>query len=57
MNPLSKAFRIGILLLMAISLTSCDPNVYASVGYSSWGGYGGGGGLGGSVSVGGRICC
>ena len=55
MRALNKVFRIGILVLMAISLTSCDPNVYASVGYSSWGGYGGG--LGGSISVGGKICC
>jgi len=55
MSKLKIVFRTGVLVIVALSLASCDPNVYASVGYSSWGGYGGG--MGGSVSVGGRVCC
>ena len=50
-----KLLRVVVLLGMAVALTSCEPNVYASVGYSSWGGHNGG--LGGSISVGGRVCC
>jgi len=58
MNVLNKFCKIGLLLGMTLALSSCEPNVYGSVGYSSssWGGYGGGG-MRGSVSVGGRICC
>jgi hypothetical protein len=47
-----------MLLLMAAAVTSCEPpQVYGSVGYSSYsgGGYYGGGGYGTSVRVGGRI--
>lgn len=50
--------RIVMLLLMAAAVTSCEPpQVYGSVGYSSYsgGGYYGGGGYGTSVRVGGRI--
>lgn len=57
MGLCNKLVRIGVLVVVALSVSSCDPNVYASVGYSSWGGYGGGGRVGGSISVGGRICC
>jgi hypothetical protein len=48
---------IGLAVLLAITMTGCEPNVYGSVGFSSssWGGYHGGGGTFGSVSVGGRI--
>lgn len=50
-----KIARVGAIILLAATVASCEPNVYGSVGYSSWGGYGGG--MGGSISVGGRICC
>lgn len=49
---------IGLLLLLSGLLSSCeDPQVYGSVGYSSYsgGGYYGRGGYGTSISVGGRI--
>lgn len=58
MNSVRKISRIVMLLLMAAALASCDPpQVYGSVGYSSYsgGGYYGGGGYGTSISVGGRI--
>lgn len=47
--------RILLVLLGAAALASCEPpQVYGSVGYSSFsGGYGGG--FGTSISVGGRI--
>jgi hypothetical protein len=64
----NKAVRFGGLLAMALifsSLAGCDdPQVYGSVGVSSYGGggyygrggyYGGGPRVGGSISVGGRI--
>ena len=49
--------KVILLALLCASLASCDPpQVYGSVGYSSYGGgYGGGGRYGGSVRVGGRI--
>jgi len=47
--------RVILLALLCASLASCDPpQVYGSVGYSSYGG-GYGGGYGSSVRVGGRI--
>jgi uncharacterized membrane protein len=60
------AFRIAKILALALvcaGLASCeDPQVYGSVGVSSYGGggyyggrYGGGPRVGGSISVGGRI--
>ena len=58
MNSIRKSSRIVILLLVAGALASCEPpQVYGSVGYSSYsgGGYHGGGGYGTSVRVGGRI--
>ncbi len=55
-NRLTKLFLLGVL---CASLTSCEPpQVYGSVGYSSYGGggyYGGHGGYGSSVRIGGRI--
>lgn len=54
----SRWLRPFALLLLCAGLLSCEPpQVYGSVGYSSYsGGYGGyGGGYGGSVRVGGRI--
>ncbi len=47
--------RILAVSLIAVSISSCQPNVYASVGTSSFGGHRGG--LNTSISVGGRICC
>jgi len=47
--------RVILLGLLCATLVSCDPpQVYGSVGYSSYGG-GYGGGYGSSVRVGGRI--
>ncbi len=47
--------RVILLALFCANLASCDPpQVYGSVGYSSYGG-GYGGGYGSSVRVGGRI--
>lgn len=51
-----QAFRILALGLVLLSLSGCQPNVYGSIGVSSWGG-GGGPRVHGNVSVGGRICC
>ncbi len=51
-NRIAKAMLLGFL---CATLVSCDPpQVYGSVGYSSYGG-GYGGGYGTSVRVGGRI--
>jgi hypothetical protein len=53
-----KILRPFVLLALAASLASCEqPQVYGSVGYSSYsgGGYYGRGGYGGSIRVGGRI--
>lgn len=58
MNSIRRISRIALLLLMAAAVASCEPpQVYGSVGYSSYsgGGYHGGGGFGTSVRVGGRI--
>ena len=55
MKYLNKLFRLGALLVLAATVSSCSPNVYGSIGVSSWGGYGGGPSA--SISIGGRICC
>jgi hypothetical protein len=49
--------RISLLVAVCLGLTSCEPpQVYGSVGYSSYSGGGyHGGGYGTSVRVGGRI--
>ena len=50
-----RAFLLGALCL---GLSGCeDPQVYGSVGFSSYsgGGYYGRGGMGTSISIGGRI--
>ena len=57
---ISRVIRVSLIGLLCVSLSSCEPpQVYGSVGYSSYsGGYGGGyggGGYGTSVRVGGRI--
>ena len=52
---ISKLTKVMLLAVMCSLLTACDaPNVYGSVGVSSFGGYGGPR-MGGSVSIGGRI--
>ena len=50
-----KILRLVVLGAACISLSSCEPpQIYGSVGYSSYsGGYSGG--FGTSVSIGGRI--
>ncbi|MDH4056897.1 MAG: hypothetical protein OEV58_16165 [Gammaproteobacteria bacterium] len=56
-----KIFRLGRLvglLILYAGLSACDdPQVYGSVGFSSYGGgyYGGGSRMGTSISIGGRI--
>jgi hypothetical protein len=54
-----KTFQILLLLIASLGLASCeDPQVYGSVGFSSYGGggyYGGGPRMGTSISIGGRI--
>jgi len=57
-NRIKRLFMTAILVALCAALSSCEePQVYGSVGYSSYGGggYHGGGGYGGSVRVGGRI--
>jgi len=55
MKSLTKRLiQIVVFAVLTLSLSSCEPpKVYASVGYSSYGG--GYGHPGGSVRVGGRI--
>lgn len=53
-----RSMQIIVFAVLMLSLSSCEPpKVYASVGYSSYGGgYGHPhGGPGGSVRIGGRI--
>jgi len=54
-----KTLQILLLLAASLGLASCeDPQVYGSVGFSSYGGggyYGGGPRMGTSISIGGRI--
>lgn len=55
MDRLIGMARLALILLLALSVSGCEqPQVYGSIGYSSYGGYRGGG-LGGSISIGGRI--
>ena len=49
--------RTIALIVLAASVSSCDPQVYGSVGVSSSSWNRGGSGMHGSISVGGRICC
>lgn len=57
MSRLTNLLRFIAVGLVLLSLGGCQPNVYGSIGVSSFGGYHGGSGMRGSVSVGGRICC
>lgn len=54
-KAVNMVIRILAVSLVAVSISSCQPNVYASVGTSSFGGHRGG--LNTSISIGGRICC
>ena len=48
--------KFSVFAILALSLSSCEPpQVYGSVGYSSYGGGYGHGGMGGGVRIGGRI--
>lgn len=54
-----KWLRLILLATIALTLSGCeDPQVYGSVGFSSYSGggyYRGGPSMGGSISIGGRI--
>jgi hypothetical protein len=57
-NATIKIAKVLALIIVCSSLSSCDdPQIYGSVGVSSYGGggYHGGSRYGGSVRVGGRI--
>ena len=57
-NTITRIGQILALIVLCASLSACDdPQVYGSVGVSSYGGggYHGGSRVGGSVSIGGRI--
>ncbi len=49
--------RSLLLVALGASVSSCDPQVYGSVGVSSSSWNSGSSGRHGSISVGGRICC
>lgn len=53
-----RTFRTLLLVSLCLGLSGCeDPQVYGSIGFSSYsgGGYYGRGGVGTSISIGGRI--
>jgi hypothetical protein len=54
-----QLLKLFILMSLAFTLSGCeDPQVYGSVGFSSYSGggyYRGGPSMGGSISIGGRI--
>ena len=55
---MKKAMRTILLGILCLALSGCDdPQIYGSIGFSSYsgGGYYGGGGLGSGISIGGRI--
>ena len=57
-SKVKRTFRALLLGALCLGLSGCDdPQVYGSVGFSSYsgGGYYGGGGMGTSISIGGRI--
>lgn len=57
-TKMKQSFRIFLVSALCLGLAGCeDPQVYGSVGFSSYsgGGYYGGGGMGTSISIGGRI--
>ena len=57
-QKIRRTLRILLLGALCLGLSGCeDPQVYGSVGFSSYsgGGYYGRGGMGTSISIGGRI--
>lgn len=53
-----RLFKLATILILFVGMSACDdPQVYGSIGISSYGGggYHGGGRGYGSVSIGGRI--
>ena len=55
-TTVSRLMRPLLILTMCAALASCEPpQVYGSVGYSSYSGSYYGGGMGGSIRIGGRI--
>jgi hypothetical protein len=61
-NMISRIGKLLALMVLCAGLSACeDPQVYGSIGVSSYGGggyhggYGGGPRMGGSVRIGGRI--
>ncbi len=55
---MKRLLRILILGSLCLTLSGCEePQIYGSVGFSSYsgGGYYGGGGMGTSIRIGGRI--
>jgi hypothetical protein len=54
-----RILRAGSIAVLCLGLASCDdPQIYGSIGISSYGGggyYHGGPRMGGSISIGGRI--
>ena len=57
-SNVKKTIRAVLLGALCLGLSGCDdPQIYGSVGFSSYsgGGYYGGGGMGTSISIGGRI--
>jgi hypothetical protein len=57
-NMISRIGKLLALIVLCAGLSACeDPQVYGSVGVSSYGGggYHGGSRMGGSVRIGGRI--
>jgi hypothetical protein len=53
-TSLKRITKLLAVAVLCLSLSSCEPpQVYGSVGYSSYGG--GYGGMGGGVRIGGRI--
>lgn len=58
MQTIKLLVRTLLLLALASSVSSCDPQIYGSVGMSSWGGgYNSGPRMGGSISIGGCLTC
>jgi len=57
-SRIANMIRVLALGILCLGLSGCDdPQIYGSVGFSSYsgGGYYGRGGMGTSISIGGRI--
>lgn len=56
MKPIKTLLRVVLLGTLCLSLAGCeDPQVYGSIGFSSYSGGWGSPGVGTSISIGGRI--